>query len=274
MSNEEEIKVQHVEPIGGNTLLPHYSKEISRYQPSDKERVKAMKDALSAVRQFTSDGNLSRNGNLNTTTMKEMWDYESQEPFLGKTKDISEMVPEKSKNIQTIPKIGCELCGGNHEVDQCPHERRFSSEINTTSSDRKGKFPNSKSRSVDYSRPQWKWPTIWRPAQSVNGRMNFVECQHTRNKLTLENLLELGPKKDQLEMGHRQILPDPKTKAWVDKQNKINIEKTFGYDKSYDGAKSTMHPNPQPDVEPPAKSLKRKDVVTTLEKESDAPQLS
>ena len=229
MSNKEEIRVQHVKPIGGNTLPPYYSKEISRYQPSDKERVKAMKDALSAVRQFTSDSNLSRNGNLNTTTMREMWDYESREPFLGKTKDISEMVPEKSKNIQSIPKIECELCSGNHEADQCPHERRFSSEINTTHPDRKGRFPNGKSRSIDYSKPQWKWPTIWRPAQSVNGRMNFVECQHTRNKLTPENLLELGPKKDQLEMGCRQILPDPKTKAWVDEQNKINIEKTVRY---------------------------------------------
>ena len=69
-NNEEEIKVQYVKPIGGNTLPPQYSKEISRYQPSEKERVKAMKDALSAVRQFTSEGNLSRNGNLNTTTLK------------------------------------------------------------------------------------------------------------------------------------------------------------------------------------------------------------
>ena len=61
------------------------------------------------------------------------------------------MVPEKSKNIQSIPKIECELCGGNHEADQCPHERRFSSEINTTNPDRKGRFPDGKSRSVDYS---------------------------------------------------------------------------------------------------------------------------
>ena len=75
--DEEEIKVQYVKPIRGNTLPPQYSKEISRYQPSEKERVRAMNDALSAVRQFMSDGNLSRNGNLNTTTMKEMWDYES-----------------------------------------------------------------------------------------------------------------------------------------------------------------------------------------------------
>ena len=58
--DEEEIKVQHVRPIGGNTLPPQYSREISRYQPSEKERVKAMKDALSAVRQFTSEGNLSQ----------------------------------------------------------------------------------------------------------------------------------------------------------------------------------------------------------------------
>ena len=105
-----------------------------------------MKDALSAVRQFTSEGNLSRNGNLNTTTMREMWDYESQELFSGKTK-------EKSKNIQSMSKIECELCGGNHEVDQCPHERKFSSGINTTSSDTKDRFPNGKSKSVDYSKP-------------------------------------------------------------------------------------------------------------------------
>ena len=94
LNNEEEIKVQYVKPIGGNTIPPQYSKEISRYQPSEKERVRAMKDALSAVRQFTSEGNLSRNGNLNTTTMKEMWDYESREPFSGKARDISKKAPE------------------------------------------------------------------------------------------------------------------------------------------------------------------------------------
>ena len=77
LSVGKEIKVQYIKPIGGDTLPPQYSREISRYQPSDKERVKAMKDALSAVRQFTSEGNLSRNGNLNTTTMREMWDYEN-----------------------------------------------------------------------------------------------------------------------------------------------------------------------------------------------------
>ena len=68
---------------------------------------------------------------------------------------------------------------------------------------------------------------------------------HTRDRLTMGNLLELDPRKDQLGMGHKQILPDPKTKVWVDEQNKINIEKTFGYDKSYEEARDAMHPDPQ-----------------------------
>ena len=156
LNDEQEIKVQYVRPIGGNTLPPQYSKEISRYQPSEKERVKAMKDALSAVRQFTSEGNLSRNGNLNTTTMKEIWDYESQEPFLGKTRDVSEVAPEKSKSSQAMSKIECELCGGNHRVEQCPHERKFSLGMDTTSFVTKDRLPNGKSKSVDYSKPQWK----------------------------------------------------------------------------------------------------------------------
>ena len=100
--------------------------------------------------------------------------------------------------------------------------------MDTTSSDTKDKFPNGKSKSVDYSKPQWKQPSIWRPAQSVNGITNLMGYHHAKDRLTLENLLELDPRKDQLGMGHKQILPDPKTKASVDEQNKINIEKTLG----------------------------------------------
>ena len=37
--DDEEIKVQYVKPIRGNTLPPQYLTETSRYQPSEKERV-------------------------------------------------------------------------------------------------------------------------------------------------------------------------------------------------------------------------------------------
>ena len=105
LNDEEEIKVQYVRPIGGNTLPPQYSKEISRYQPSEKERVKAMKDALSAVRQFTSKGNLSRNGNLNTKTMKEMWDYESWNLFQVKLRRFQKKSQKNFKICKQSPKL-------------------------------------------------------------------------------------------------------------------------------------------------------------------------
>ena len=229
---EEEIRVQYVKPIGGNTLPPEYSREISRHQPSEKERIRAMKDALSAVRQFTSEGNLGRNGDLNTTTMKEMWDYESREPFSGKIRDVSEKTPERSKGSQAKSNNECELCGGNHKVEQCPHKRKFSLGTDTTSSDSKEKLLNGKSKSVDYPKTQRRWPTIWRSAQSVNGITNLVKYHHTRGTLTPENLLELDPRKDQLGAEYEQVLLDPKTKAWVDEQNRMSKEKTLGHDRS------------------------------------------
>ena len=92
---------------------------------------------------------------------------------------------------------------------------------------------------------------------------------HTRGTLMPENLLELDPRKDQLGMGRKQILPDSKTKVWVDEQNRINTEKTLGHDKSHGEARNTMHLDPQIKIEPPTKSQKRGTVVTS---EKDTPQ--
>ena len=60
---------------------------------------------------------------------------------------------------------------------------------------------------------------------------------------------------------------------WVDEQNRINTEKTLGYDKSYEEARDTMHPDPKVNIEPSTKSQKRGTVVTS-EKDKDTPQLS
>ena len=145
--------------------------------------------------------------------------------------------------------------------------------MDTTSSDTKDKLPDGKSKSVDYSKPQWKQPAIWRPAQSVNRITNLVKYCHIRGTLTPENLLELDPRKDQLGTGCKQILPDPKTKVGVDEKNRINTEKTLGYDKSHEEARDTMHPDPQINIEPPTKCQKRSTVIIS-EKEKDTPQLS
>ena len=165
--------------------------------------------------------------------------------------------PEKSKSSQVKPNNECELCGGNHKAEQC------------SSSDTKEKLPDGKSKSVDYSKPQRKWPAIRRPVQSVNGVTNLVKYHHTKGTLMPENLLELDPRKDQLGTGCKQILPDSETKAWVDEQNRMNTEKTLGYDKSHEEARDTKHPDPQISIEPPTKSQKRGTVITS---EKDTPQ--
>ena len=139
----------------------------------------------------------------------------------------------------------------------------------TTSSDSKEKLPDGKSKSVDYSKSQRKWSTVWRPPQSVNGITNLVKYHCTQGTLTPENFLELDPGKDQLGVGHKQILLDSKTKAWVDEQNKMNAKKPLGYDKSCKEARDTKHPDPQINIKPSTESLKRGTVITS---EKDTPQ--
>ena len=105
LSVEEEIKVQHIKPIGGNTLPTQYSREISGYQPSDKEKAKAMKDALSAVRQFTSEGNLSKNGNLNTTTMRRCGIMKIKSPSQVKPKVLLKKSQKNPRMYNQYPKL-------------------------------------------------------------------------------------------------------------------------------------------------------------------------
>ena len=96
-----------------------------------------------------------------------------------------------------------------------------------------------------------------------------MKYHYTRGTLTPENLLELDPRKDQLGAGHKKILLDSKTKTWVDEQNRMNKEKTLGYDRSRKEAKDTKHLEPRINIEPSTKSLKKGTVITS---EKDTPQ--
>ena len=58
------------------------------------------------VGQFASEGNLGRNGNLNATAVKGVWDYESQEPFSGKVEKTTQKNLEVHKQGPTVS-VGC-----------------------------------------------------------------------------------------------------------------------------------------------------------------------
>ena len=74
-------------------------------------------------------------------------------------------------------------------------------------------------------------------------------------------------------MGHGQVFLDPKTKAWVDEQNKINKEERPRYGRLYNEGEDLIYPDPQLDVGAPIKGQKE-GTTATLEKEQDAPQPS
>ena len=140
----------------------------------------------------------------------------------------------------------------------------------TTSSDSKEELPDKKSKSVDYLKTPRRRPTIWKPPQSVNGITNLVKYHHTRGTLTLENLLELDPRRRSIgDRAYEQTPLDSKTKAWVDEQNRMSKEKTLGHDRSQKETKDTKHPDPRINIEPSTKGLKRGTVITS---EKDTPQ--
>ena len=90
------------------------------------ERTRAMKDALDAVWEFTHDSDINKDGKINYCTMKEMWDYENG--TMGPEKRKRESVTSQRQPVdpQMLQSINCELCGGNHNSTDCPHESQFS----------------------------------------------------------------------------------------------------------------------------------------------------
>ena len=85
-----------------------------------------MEDALEAVREFTNEPNISKNGKINSSTMKEMWDYENGVMGPEKRKRDSTSTQKESARSQPCQLLNCGLCGGSHETTECPHESRFS----------------------------------------------------------------------------------------------------------------------------------------------------
>ena len=119
---EPGISREYIKPIGGDTIPPQYSKEISQYQPSDSERTRAMEDALDVVQKFTHEPDINKDGKINSHTMKEMWDYENGTMGPKKRKRDSDSPQRQSVDPQMFQSINCELCGGSHNSTDCPHE--------------------------------------------------------------------------------------------------------------------------------------------------------
>ena len=95
---------QYVKPIGENTLPPHYSREISRYEPPNPIKQKERKDLIEKVKEMTSEeskgGKREKSVEVDTDLS---WDHEGLKPLPKAPKDKITESP-KPPRTPRVPK--------------------------------------------------------------------------------------------------------------------------------------------------------------------------
>ena len=120
------IEPQQVDPIGGDTILPHYSREISRYKPPIPVKEKEKQEALEKVREIINGGSKESKSEKPVEGDTDLsWDHEGLEPHPkpGEPKPPRGPKPPgvpktKTKEEQTSVKM-CPKCKGNHDEKDC-----------------------------------------------------------------------------------------------------------------------------------------------------------
>ena len=123
---EAHVEPQQVDPIGGDTIPPYYSREISRHEPPIPAQEKEKQEALEKVREITdggSTGNKSEKPVEGDTDLS--WDHEGLEPHLkfDEPKPPRDPRPPRTpkretKEEQSSAKV-CPKCKGNHDERDC-----------------------------------------------------------------------------------------------------------------------------------------------------------
>ena len=79
---------QYVKPMGENTIPPHYSREISRYEPPNPVKQKEREDLIEKVKEMTSEGSKGGKREKSVEVDTDLsWDHEGLKPFPKAPKD-------------------------------------------------------------------------------------------------------------------------------------------------------------------------------------------
>ena len=114
---------QYVKPIGENTIPPHYSREMSRYEPPNPVKQKEREDLIEKVKEMTSEeskgGKREKSVEVDTDLS---WDHEGLKPFPKAPKDRlkespkpprAPKVPKARVDTEGIPKKGYSAFSGD-----------------------------------------------------------------------------------------------------------------------------------------------------------------
>ena len=100
---------QYVKPIGENTLPPYYSREMSRYEPSNPIKQRKREDLLEKVREMTSEESKEGKGEKLAEVDTDLsWDHEGLRPLpkSHKTRLNGSPKPPRVHRVPKVPKVG------------------------------------------------------------------------------------------------------------------------------------------------------------------------
>ena len=120
------IEPQQVKSVGDNTIPPHYSREMSRYEPPIPVKEKEKEEALEKIRKMTNGGSKGSKSEKQVEGDTDLsWDHGGLEPHLERSKPKPPRSPKPSrvsrpgvKDKQSPVKI-CPKCRGNHDEKDC-----------------------------------------------------------------------------------------------------------------------------------------------------------
>ena len=96
---------QYVKPIGENTIPPHYSREMSRYEPPNPVKQKEREDLIEKVKEMTSEGSKGGKREKSVEVDTDLsWDHEGLKPFPKAHKDRLKESP-KPPRAPKVPKV-------------------------------------------------------------------------------------------------------------------------------------------------------------------------
>ena len=117
------IEPQQVKPVGDNTIPPHYSREMSRYEPPIPVKEKEKEEALEKVREMTNGGSKGSESEKQVEGDTNLsWDHEGLGQHLEPSKPKLPRSPKpfraprtRVKDEQSPVKI-CPKCRGKKIV--------------------------------------------------------------------------------------------------------------------------------------------------------------
>ena len=119
------IKPKKAQTNGENTIPPHYSWEMSRYEPPLLVKKREKEEILEKVREMTNGRSKESKSEKQAEGETELcWDHEGLDSYPGPEKPKPQRSPKESKLLdkevdKRVSPKACPKCKGNHDEKGC-----------------------------------------------------------------------------------------------------------------------------------------------------------